>query len=159
MRFEDVDEGVLELLHEVIQEFFPELRNVRFKCLFDLKKRTSGGKLVLASIKKTNDLLRHLTAEEARVEEGFDFIVSIDQHAWENIGREDRIRILRHELQHVELGEEGDVGLKSHDFEDFAEEVARNTDDPGWRRRVATLTEDIYAQEKEMAEAAKKRRR
>ncbi len=157
-RFENCGQDEQDLLREVVAEFFPELRNVRIKMLFDMKKRMSGGKVVLGRIQKCNDLLKHLTAEEANTEEGFDAILYFDNKAYENIGREDRIRILRHELQHINLSEVGNVGLRDHELTDFYEEVARNVDDPRWRERVATLTTDIYEQEAEMAEGTRQRR-
>ena len=153
-RFEDVDESVMELLHEVMQEFFPEFRNVRVKGLFDMKKRMSGGKVVLGRIQKCNDLLRHLTAEEARTEEGYDVLLYLDSKCWISIGREDRVRILRHELRHLDHNDKGDLVVVPHDIEDFVEEVQLNQDDVAWRRRVATLTADIYEQEKDALASA-----
>jgi len=158
-RFEDGDEDMVDLLREVTAEYFPEFRNVRVKCLFDMKKRMSGGKVVLGRIQKCNDLLKHLTAEEAQTEEGFDCILYVDNKAWTNIGREDRIRILRHELRHLDFNAKGDLVVVPHDLEDFVEEVALNQDDVAWSRRVATLTSDIYEQEKEQAEGRTTQRR
>lgn len=157
-RFEDVDEDVLDLMHEVMAEYFPEFRNVRIKCLFDIKKRMSGGKVVMGRIQKTNDLLRHLTTAESRSDDGFDAILYIDRRMWENIGRADRIRVIRHELRHLDLNEEGKLSILPHDIEDFVTEVSLNTDDMRWRERVATLTRDIYEQEKEQAENTRQRR-
>ncbi len=157
-RFEDVTEDVGELLHDVMQEYFPEFRNVRIKGLFDMKKRMSGGKIVLARIQKTNDLLRHLTVEESRSDDGYDVILYIDGKCWENIDREDRVRILRHELQHIELKETGTISIRDHEITDFYEEIERNVDDPRWRERVSTLTMDIYDQEADQTENARQRR-
>jgi len=151
-RFEDCDEDMVDLLREVTAEYFPEFRNVRVKCLFDMKKRMSGGKVVLGRIQKANDLIRHLTAEEARVEDGFDALLYVDHKAWTNIGHEDRIRILRHELRHLDFNTKGDLVVVPHSISDFYEEIALNVDDARWAERVATLTTDIYDQEKEQAE-------
>ena len=158
-RFEDVDNDVIDLLHEIIQEYFPEFRNLKIKGLFDLKKRTNGGKIVLARIQKTNDLLRHLTIEESRSDEGYDVILYIDRKCWENVGREDKVRILRHEIRHLAFNEKGEVVVIPHDIEDFVEEVQLNQNDMRWRDRVATITSDIYEQERELTENTRQRRR
>ena len=158
-RFEDVDSGVMDLLHETMQEFFPELRNVRIKCLYDTKKRMAGGKIVLGRIQKTNDLLRHLTVEESRSDDGYDCIMYLDRLAWTSIGRPDRVRLMRHELRHIDLSETGSIKIIDHTITDFYEEVSLNEDDPRWRERVATLTADIYEQEKEQAEESPRRPR
>lgn len=158
-RFEDASELVYKVLIEVRDEFFSELQNAKIKCLFDTKKRSKGGKIVLATIKKTNDLLKHLTVDEAKSEEGFDYIIFIDKIAWDNIAHEDRVRLLRHELRHSEVlidDVKDPYKIVPHDIEDFIEEVKLNKDDPGWARRVSTLAEDIYAQMKEQEKAAKK---
>jgi hypothetical protein len=159
MRYENVTTQVYEVLEEVRDKYFDDLQNAKIKCLFDTKKRMRGKKVVIAAIKKTNDLLKHLTAEEAKKEEGFDYIIFIDKVAWENTVPEDRIRLLRHELRHSLVCTE-DVKdpyrIEPHDIEDFVEEVKLNADDPGWANRVSTLVSDIYDQRKEEEKEAKK---
>jgi len=160
MRFESVDENVYEMLETVRSKYFPDLLNAKIKCLFDTKKRTKGGRVVLASIKKTNDLLKLLTAKEAKDNEGFTYLIFIDKVAWQNIENKDKIRLLRHELRHtsVSIDDEKDpYRIVDHDIQDFIEEVKLNSDDPGWAKRVASLTEDIYDQMKEQEKAAKKK--
>ena len=65
IRFEDCDNNVTDLAREIIVEYMPELRNVPIKYVYDLKKRSSGGTIILGRCQKTNDLLRHLTIEES----------------------------------------------------------------------------------------------
>jgi len=160
MRYEDVDSSVVKVLDEVRSTWFKELSQAKIKCVFDLKERKSKGRVVLASIRKTNDLLRHLTAEEAKDEFGYDYIISIDKVVWEAIGPEDRVRLLRHEGRHAFYVEDEDAKdpykIVDHNIQDFIEEVKLNQDDPGWAMRVATLAEDIYAQRKEQEQEAKK---
>ena len=146
-RFEDASDLLKALLTDVRADFFPELRSAQICCLFDLKKRTKGGRMVLAQVRKTNDLLRTLTADD-RIEEGFDYIITVDKVAWDNITRDDRVRILRHELRHcyVDLDAKSPYKIAEHDFSDFHEEVSLNNDDPTWCSRVADLTETIYEQ-------------
>jgi hypothetical protein len=161
LRYDEVNDHVLTLLREVRSQSFPELVNAKIKVLFDLKKRKSGGMLVLARIIKTNDLMRHLTKNGADAIEGYDYIIPLDKKCWENITDLDRVKILRHELRHTFFdieSEDNPYKLLNHSISDFYEEVELNKNDPRWRERVATLTEDIYEQEKE-ARAEKKNKK
>jgi len=161
LRYDEVNDHVLTLLKEVRSQDFPELVNAKIKVLFDLKKRKSGGMVVLARIIKTNDLMRHLTKDGVDIVEGYDYIITLDRKCWDNITDLDRVKILRHELRHTFFDIESDDNpykLLNHSISDFYEEVDLNKNDPRWRERVATLTEDIYEQEKE-ARIDKKRKK
>lgn len=164
IRFDEVTEEAIRLLDEVQSKHFPELKNAKIIMLFDLKKRTSGGRVVLGRIMKTNDLLRHLTKNEAVAIEGYDYIITLDKQGWDAIGDDDRVRVLRHELRHTYYdieSENNPYRLMDHSITDFYEEVELNKDDPRWRERVATVVADIYEQQKEdrKQEKNKKRRR
>lgn len=152
IRFEDCDGNVADLAREIIAEYMPELRNVPIKYVYDLKKRLSGGKVVLGRCQKTNDLLRHLTIEESGEDEGYAYIIYLDKCAWENIEKADKIRLLRHELRHIEVDPDSErhpYKLIDHDVTDFAEEIALNTDDTRWAERVVDLAEQIYEQRRD----------
>ena len=164
LRYEEVTEELRKMLGEVETTYFPELRNAKIITLFDLKKRTSGGRVVLGRIMKTNDLLRHLTRDEAVAVEGYDYIITLDKQGWNAIADQDRIRLLRHELRHTYYDIESESNpyrLLDHSISDFYEEVELNKDDPRWRERVAGVVADIYEQEKEerKQERNKKRKR
>ena len=152
IRYEEADDDAKHLLDEVQTKYFPELRNAKIILLFDLKKRTSGGRVVLGRIMKTNDLLRHLTKDDSMAIDGVDFIVTLDKQGWDAIGTDDRTRVLRHELRHTYYdieSEDNPYKLVDHSITDFYEEVDLNKDDPRWRERVATVVADIYEQQKE----------
>jgi len=152
LRYDEVNDHALDLLKEVRSQYFSELKNAKIKVLFDLKKRKSGGMIVLARIIKANDLVRHLTRDGMNVSDGYDYIITLDKKCWESITDIDRIKILRHELRHVWFdidAEDNPYKLINHSISDFYEEAEINKNDPRWRERVATLTEDIYEQEKE----------
>ena len=152
LRYEEPTEEVKKLLREIQAKHFPELKNAKIITLFDVKKRTSGGRIVLGRIMKTNDLLRHLTKNEAVAMEGYDYIVALDKEGWNAIGDADRVRVLRHELRHAYYDIDSDSNpyrLLDHSITDFYEEVELNKDDPRWRERVAAVVEDIYEQKKE----------
>jgi hypothetical protein len=152
LRYEEPTEEVKKLLREIQAKHFPELKNAKIITLFDVKKRTSGGRMVLGRIMKTNDLLRHLTKDEAVAMEGYDYIITLDKEGWNAIGDADRVRVLRHELRHAYYDIDSDSNpyrLLDHSITDFYEEVDLNKDDPRWRERVAAVVEDIYEQKKE----------
>jgi hypothetical protein len=152
LRYEDADDQVMSLLNRIVARSFTELTNAKIKVIFDLKKRKSGGHMVLGRIMKTNDLLRHLTRDEVEILEGYDYIISLDKMCWESIDEADRIRIIRHELRHTYVDLESEASpyrLQNHSILDFYEEVELNKDDPRWRERVADLASSIYEQKKD----------
>jgi hypothetical protein len=152
LRYEDVTDDVTDMLRDVRAQHFPELKNAKIKVLFDLKKRCSGGRITLGRIMKTNDLLRHLTIDRVDPIEGYDYIITLDKTCWEVIEKEDKVRIVRHELRHAYFdidSDENPYKLVDHSILDFYEELETNSADPRWRERVGAVTEDIYAQRKE----------
>ena len=162
LRYDEVSDHVNKLLDEVRSKDFPELVNAKIKVLFDLKKRKSGGLVILARIMKANDLIRHLTRNGADYHNGYDYIITLDKKCWENITDLDRAKILRHELRHTFFdieSEDDPYKLLNHSVSDFHEEVELNKNDPRWRERVTTLTEDIYEQEKEARSEKKNKKR
>ena len=54
-------------------------------------------------MQKTNDLLRHLTIEDSNDESGYDYIMYLDKAVFENVEDADKVRLIRHELQHCEV--------------------------------------------------------
>lgn len=161
LRYEEVTPLVIDMLREVKTRDFPELKNAKIKVLFDLKKRKSGGRIVLGRIMKTNDLIRHLTKDDVEIVEGYDYIITLDKKCWDNIPDEDRVRIIRHELRHTYFdieAEKDPYKLVTHSISDFYEEVELNQKDPRWRERVGTITEDIYEQEKEAKDEKKRKK-
>ena len=149
IRFEDTPQSVVELANKIQGQYFPELTKVKTKYLFDDKKRTSGGKIVLGRCQKTDDLVKYFTIDEANDEEGYQYIISLDKIAYDNIEEIDRIRLFRHELRHIlffETEEKTVYKINPHNIEDFVEEIELNTDDPRWAMRITSLIETIYEQ-------------
>lgn len=160
LRYEAVNDDVLDLFGELKMKSFPELRNAKISLLFDQKKRAKGGRLELACIKRPNELIRHFTKDEAVSIEGFDYIIILDKVCWESIDDADRTRILRHELRHTYYDIESEANpyrLIDHSISDFYEEVELNRDDPKWRERIGAMTESIYEQMREDAKEQRKR--
>jgi len=155
-RYEDVDSSVINALSAIRRESFPELVNAKIKPLFDLKKRVSGGAIVLARIMLPNELIKHFTADEKEgIEDGYDYIVIVDKVVWQHTGATDRERLLRHELRHtfVDIEADNPYRLLDHDVSDFYEEMELNRDDPRWKERIASLADTIYDQMKDEAKS------
>jgi hypothetical protein len=148
-RFENASDEVKELVENVIDNSFRELRNAKILVLFDCKKRISKGKMVMGRMQKTNDLLRHLTLDNTMDEDGYDYILYLDKMIITNIQEEDQIRIIRHELQHAEVDYDSNkpYKLRDHEISDFYDEIEFNSDDARWGVRIASIGHDMYEQE------------
>jgi hypothetical protein len=156
MRYEDADDGLVEVFLKVAEERFPNTcANLNIKLMFDTKKRVSKGKICLASVEVANEKIKYFTKHEVEVG-GYDYILIVDRKAWELANEKDRIRLLSHELRHVFVDENGKRKLLPHDIEDFVAEVKLNEDDPDWGFKLATLVTDVYEQEKELKKLTKK---
>ena len=88
--------------------------------------------------------------------EGYDIIIIVDLKAWTFANEKDKERILRHELKHVEIKEDGKVTIVGHEVSDFYSEIKRNQDDPEWNLRLSISVAAAYDQEKEEAKGQKK---
>jgi hypothetical protein len=153
--YTDSDESLTEVFLDVLeQEDFARFQFLKFKLIFGLKRRIKGGKLVLASIEAPGPKLKYLSKDKIAID-GYDLLLIVDQKAWELANNVDRVRIIRHELKHITLTEQGAVKVVGHEVEDFYSEIARNADDPEWGVRLTTLTNDMYEQEKIMLKESK----
>lgn len=153
-RYEDSDDSLTEVFLEVMEEHFPQLQYLKFKLIFDLKRRVSKGRLVLASIETASPKIKYLSRDNIAVE-GYDLLLIVDMKAWEVASTDQRTKLIRHELRHVQIDETGGVKLVGHEIEDFHIEVKLNQDEPEWRMKLATLTHDMYEQEKLMLKESK----
>jgi hypothetical protein len=154
-RYEEADESLVEVFLEVLEEHFPQLQFLKFKLIFDLKQRISKGKIILASIETASPKIKFLSRDNIAID-GYDLLMIVDLKAWEIANHERRVKLMRHELRHVQIDEKGTVSVVGHEIEDFYIEVKLNQDDPQWRLELATLTHDMYEQEKLIAKESKK---
>jgi hypothetical protein len=151
-RFVDADEDVTNVVSAVREQYFPELASAEIKVIMDQKKRMSGGKIVLGRMKKTNELERHLSANETGTQEGYDYIMYLDELTWNLSDPDQRKKLVRHELRHCEVDNESNTTpykVKGHDIEDFEDEIRLNADDPGWANRLGELVKLEYEAEAE----------
>ena len=152
MRYEEVTEAELKLMGELREKYFEDTKQAKVKLLFDTQKSLSKGRLTLGKCKRADDLIRHLTQEEAETIRGYDFIISLDKKAWtEAASDEDKVRVLRHELRHIEYDPSSKdlFTLRPHDIEDFAAEIALNLAAVKWCETLAGKTIALYEAEKE----------
>ena len=148
-RYEDCNEKFVEMFLQVLEERFPMYGNLKFKLIFDLKKKVNKGKVCLGSISLATDKVKYFTKDNVAIE-GYDYVIILDKKAWELASDEDRKRIISHELRHVFIDDKDRLKILPHDISDFVAEQKLNHDNPDWGIKLATLVNDIYEQEKEM---------
>lgn len=147
-RYEDVNDDVVEVFLRVMEERFPKYQSYKFKLIFDLKKRVSKKKMVLASIEMSSAKIRFFSVDNIATD-GYDYVLIVDKNAWNVAQDKDKIRLISHELSHVFIDEGGNPKLIDHDISDFYLEMKRNEDDPEWCRNLAVIVEAMYDQEKD----------
>jgi len=153
-RYEDCNDELVEVFLDLLENRFPAYGNLKFKLIFDLKKRIKQGKVVLASIELASEKIKFFSKDDVAVD-GYDYVLTVDKKAWELANANDKKRIISHELRHVFINEKGVPKIIGHEIEDFYAELKLNEDDPEWARKLSQLVVDVYEQEKEMAKAAK----
>jgi hypothetical protein len=153
-RFEDVDDGVVDVFLDVMEECFPGLAQLKIKLVFDVKRRIKQGKICLATTELASDKVKFFTKDNVAIE-GYDVVIFFDMKAWGVASADDRKRLMRHELRHIFITEEGKVKLLPHDVSDFRVEQQLNQDDPDWGFKLSILVNDMYEQEKEMEKQSK----
>jgi hypothetical protein len=145
-RYIEANENLYEIFNEVLQERFPGFVNIKFKLLFDTKRRMKKGKLVLATTELVNEKVKLLSADDV-APEGYDYLIIVDSVVWEYAQEDDKHRLISHELNHVFIDEKGKYKILDHDVEDFFVEIERNADKPNWASELAFTAEAVYEQE------------
>lgn len=149
MRYEDCDESLVEVFLEVLEDRFPNKGHLKYKLIYDTKKKVNKGSFVLAEVSLASDKIKFFTRDNVAVD-GYDYVLTVNRKAWELASDKDKKRLLSHELQHVFVDEKGVPKLTGHEIEDFYAEIKANQDDPEWSRKLGRLVLDVYEQEKEM---------
>ena len=148
-RYIDCDETFVEMFLQVLEERFPMYGNLKFKLIFDLKKKVNKGKICLGDITLASDKIKYFTKDNVALD-GYDYVIILDRKAWELASKDDKKRIISHELRHVFVDDNGKLKILPHDVSDFVAEQKLNQDAPDWGIKLSTLVNDIYEQEKEM---------
>ena len=152
MKFDEVPDLVHTLYQKIVKEHFPYLANAQILFLISKKKMMTKGRIVLGKIARPSELVKYLSRNEAP-DEGYDYIVYLDNKLLQHCEEGDIERVLRHELRHVyyDSDSKNPYKLVDHDFSDFYDEVELNKDDPQWANRLARTVSLIYEQEKDQA--------
>jgi hypothetical protein len=153
-RFTDVDESVVEVFLETVEERFPYIGQLKVKLVFDTKKRIKEGKICLATTELANEKIRYFSKDDIATE-GYDYVITFDQRAWDNASAADRKRLMSHELRHIYIDEKGNYKITPHDVSDFRAEIKLNEDDPDWGFKLGALVDAMYDQEKDLAKQKK----
>jgi len=154
-RYEDCNENLVQVFLSIVEERFPSFQNLKFKLIFDTKRRIKGGKTTLASIEVASDKIKFFSKDKIALD-GYDYVIIVDKKAWELASATDKKRIMSHEMRHVFVDEEKEAcKVIGHEIEDFYAEIKLNQDDPEWALKLVTLVSDVYEQEKELAREAK----
>jgi hypothetical protein len=154
LRYQTSDEDLEKVFYYILAERFPQYNYLKFKLVYDLKKKVSGGAMVLACIELASAKIKFFTTDNT-AEEGYDYILFVDKRAWDLASLKDKQRIISHELQHIYIDEKDKAKIVGHEIEDFYQEIKRNEDDPEWARKLVRLTTDVYDQEQETEKAKK----
>jgi hypothetical protein len=146
-QFRQADPSVYETFLELISITFPELSNFSFGLLFRESIKKSKGCVILAEIALPGKLLSYY----AKNADGnpFDFLMIVDEMIWACARPEDQVRLIRHELRHVNISDKGVPRLIDHDFADFHIEVELNADEPMWSAKLCEIALAGYKQVKE----------
>ncbi len=139
-RYEDVTQTEYDWLKQVRENYFSELMGCEIKLVFDTKKKKSGGKIILARIKKPSQVEKYLCNGP------IDYLIFIDQNAWILADDQDKRRLLRHELKHTDVDHDSakPYKLRAHTVEDFYSEIEFNKDKPRWSEELALLVDMKY---------------
>jgi len=146
-QFRKADSSVYSTFLDMIDKVFPELSGYSFGLLFREAIKKSKGGVILAEVCQPGKLLSYF----AKNDKGnpFDFLIIVDEMVWACAKEEDKIRIIRHELRHINLSEKGVPRLIGHDFQDFYVEVDLNKDNPSWCQHLIEVTLAGYNQVKD----------
>ena len=148
MRYEECDESLVQVFLEVMEDRFPNIAYLKYKLVYDTKKKVSKGRMVLADVASASEKIKFFTKDDIAVD-GYDYILIVNKKAWELASNTDMRRIISHELRHIFIDEKGGTKLVGHEIEDFYMEIKFNQDDPEWSRKLGTLVKDAYEQEKD----------
>lgn len=155
IRYEVAPQIIIDLVNSVIEASFPALIEAKMDVIYNMKKKASGGNIVVGEMKKSNELIRHYTQDNKEYhKDGTDYMMILDGTVFPVLDEADQIRIIRHELQHCEYDgtvkdDKNPWKICPHEIEDFHAEITYNVEDPRWKERVLAVAEALYEEEEE----------
>jgi hypothetical protein len=146
-QFRKADSSVYTTFLDMIEKVFPNLSSYSFGLLYREKMKKSKGGLILAEICQPTKLLSYFAKNDSG--NPFDFLIIVDEMAWCCANAADRIRLMRHELRHIDISDKGVARLIGHDFQDFYAECDLNADSPTWGQKLVEIVLAGYGQVKD----------
>lgn len=116
MAFLKSDE-IKEIAEALIKKSLSHLVNVRIEYFWKRKGGRGGGKVTLGKCQRPSGLLAHYCPGAIVIWLGADHCKNL------KLTRFQVEALIYHELNHIEVTDEGVVGLKKHDFEGFGDEI------------------------------------
>ena len=151
-RYVEPDVDTLNMFESLKTERFEHLDGARFKLIVDLKPKINKlkGSLVFAYVRLSTKVEKYLVMQQNKL---YDYFIFISGLVWDIASKEDKKRILSHELRHCIIDNKGDFKTVGHEIEDFYAELQLNEDDPMWKQslNVEALAEYDRIKEQEKA--------
>lgn len=136
-------EEVKKVAERIIPQFHAHLNGVRIDYVFIDKAPKVKGKEVAGRARKVSGLNAFLACKYEMPEAEDFFVIEIAVPFWERYTAEQRIALIDHELCHCEIDEDGNLTMRGHDLEEFAEIVKRHG---LWDNDVETFAKVIATQ-------------
>ena len=152
-RYEPVPEQVNSLVEDVKSKEFPHLDGSMIMTIFDNKKKSVGGRIVIARIKKMNDELKFFAMNDMGLT--YDYAIFIDRMVWDALDERDKERIIFHELCHcdVDFDKSSVYNVRDHEIQGFYDEADYNADDARWSERISVVAQSVHDPEAEVPES------
>ena len=146
MRFEEVDNEVIERVTRLINEEFTNLQGCKIGIIFDTKKRKSKGRYTISKLSKANELQKFLTESASTDGQGFDYFLTLDQISYMALESNDKDRIICNALYHadVDFDATDPYKLRNPEIMTFHEELRKNNGDMTWSERVQLTTASAH---------------
>lgn len=117
MKFKRDKTGKLEKYVKLcIKKYRPELDCLEFLCVWRNKEKFDDGLLVYAEVQKL--------APKYRDSFGYDVLLCVDMNAWKELSKEERKKVIFHELEHIKL--EYELEKSDNTEEKSAQEIFEN---------------------------------
>ena len=140
-----------------IEKWFSSYDMELIKPFFYFKKKMKNGRTVFAYIRKASDFEKLLLNNVAT-----EYLLFVDGNIWPELGEDDRIRLIRHELRHIliDYDKEGEPKylMADHNLIDFREdyEIEHGTPYQDPFRDATNVAMEVYFRIDQAKKKAKK---
>ena len=120
MEYFKASPDVVATVQEIATEHHKRLGGARIAVLMQDTAAKHHGKVVIATASLPPARMKPL------LDGTFAFVICIAQLEWDDLSSEQRRAVVDHELCHCAFGDDCKPRMKGHDYEEFAEVVARH---------------------------------